>query len=280
MCNFFSRLGVLALFLLGLFSSQLVLSNPIENSSVFKSDRKKIVILTIPKGGTHLIKKAAALISGQKVAWIKPADILQFDPTVHLLKNETISISHLFPHLDIIKTVSSKDFIKIVLIRDPRDVFVSQVDWLARCKEWVWWVPQTLFDEFERLSYEEKLSYVIKDFPALYYNIPYFTRKAVEWMKDPSVFICRFEDLVGPEGGGNREQQEQTIKALATHMGYNLSRQSIEEIARQLYGGTLTFRNGQIGSWTFWFGSYHKQLLKEIMGQDLIDLGYVSDNNW
>ena len=63
-------------------------------------------------------------------------------------------------------------------------------------------------------------------------------------------------------------------------MGVDLSLQQVQEIADTLFGDTVTFRKGQIGSWRDLFTPFHKALFKEVMGEELIRLGYESDCNW
>ena len=70
------------------------------------------------------------------------------------------------------------------------------------------------------------------------------------------------------------------LYALAEHMGYSLSWDQIDVIASQLFGGTATFRKGQIGEWGTNYSDANRALFKELLGQTTIDLGYATDFNW
>ena len=70
------------------------------------------------------------------------------------------------------------------------------------------------------------------------------------------------------------------IMNIARHIGIPVNRKRALEIANQLFGGTATFRKGQIGAWKKEFTQEQKELFKEHAGQLLIDLGYEKDYNW
>ena len=99
-------------------------------------------------------------------------------------------------------------------------------------------------------------------------------------MQDPSVLVCRFEDLVGEQGGGSAEKQRAVLRDLAVFLGYPLSEKEIDLVAKQLYGGTWTFRKGKIGLWKDYFSEKSKRLFKQLMGRAVIDWGYEKDDSW
>ena len=111
-------------------------------------------------------------------------------------------------------------------------------------------------------------------------TIDEFYRYFIPWKECDSFCTIRFEDLVGPRGGGSLECQLKEIKKIANHLRLDVDDQVIEKVADQLFGGTETFRKGQIGSWKDHFELRHKEAFKKIAGQLLIDLGYEKDFNW
>lgn len=245
-----------------------------------QSHPRKIVLITIPKSGTHLLQKAVHLITGQPVEMISFADVhalgrkeIELDPS-----DGIIGWQHLFPQLDCIKD-DKEHFIKIINIRDPRDILVSQIDWHLTMGMWASWTPPGYIQKFAKLSQDDQLSEVIK-FPSEWYSVKRFTKKALEWMKEPDVFVCRFEELVGPQGGGSREKQEKVIRDLATHLGYSIEQEDISYIAENIFGDSYSFRTGQIGRWPEFFKPKHIQQFKKTMGNMLIKLGYETHSNW
>jgi hypothetical protein len=93
--------------------------------------------------------------------------------------------------------------------------------------------------------------------------------------------IVRFENLVGPQGGGSRESQLDEVAKLAAHVGLDLSKEDVANIAESIfYRRSWTFRRGAIGDWRKHFASQHRAALKEVAGEILIDLGYETDLDW
>jgi len=231
------------------------------------------LILTVPKCGTHLIQKLLGMIIGQKVAIWRESISYPVDPTpIVLPKYGAIVFSHIYPCFDEEIQNNSDHYINVLMIRDPRDTFVS---WMNYRKT----ISPFWGEAYASLSDDDKLSYVIR-YPDQDYGVRTFYQRAIEWMKNPNVLVCRFEDLVGPNGGGDSQLQENTIRQLIEHLGYPLSEERIKYIIENLYGGTATFFSGQINSWPKYFNEYNKQLFKEEMGDILISLGYEQDDNW
>ena len=167
------------------------------------------------------------------------------------------------------------------MIRDPRDVIISMLEWIkvmAKSHE---------ADRFLSLSQEKQIKELIEA-PDLSMNGGYpfvfdtvlGVKTAITWMQDPSVLVCRFEELVGPQGGGCQWKQKEALKRLAKHLGVFLREEEIQVIAIELFGDTCTFRKGCIGSWKEAFTDEHKALFKQVLGKELITLGYEQDDNW
>lgn len=244
---------------------------------------RKIVLLTVPKAGTHLVAKALELMTGRNVEWIA-ASVLA-DPVINPNKrlnphDRTIMMHHLFSSFDFIRHDKSGKYVKIIQIRDPRDLLLSQIGWLANCS-WCWYAPRDYNKEFNRLSFDQKLTTTIT-FPEGngFYSMRYFLHKALEWIEEPDVLVLRFEDLIGPDGGGTREAQEKAIRDLAAHIGYTLDQYDVDRIALSLFGNTPTFKKGLIGEWKKKYSLEHIDLFKEWLGEELIQLGYEPDYNW
>lgn len=295
---------------------------------------QRVIFLTVPKSGTHLLKKAVRLILGvgeeeicgfDSVLFEDPmafelmqrkmlrqiyemecvvrsedrsnlaafarkveADLkreregkLQLRKTdpLFLLKEAQGSIffDHLWPEYDVLNTDFSDTYIKIVMVRDPRDILISQVCWVREGNPW--WMPIALLRAWKELPFEEHLTALIQ-LPEEYGGIHSFCLTARKWKKYKDVFFCRFEDLVGPLGGGNRQTQESTLRALAEHLRCPLPEWKVTWIADELFGDTYTFRRGQIGRWKMFMTKEQQALCKSIFGDLLVDLGYENNANW
>ena len=158
------------------------------------------------------------------------------------------------------------------MIRDLRDVLISST---------FWGTTKELLDEALGVnsSIKERIRYLLMTKKGLTFRT---ALKAFEWLEqDPEVLVCRFEDLVGPKGGGDLDKQKETLFCLAYHIGMELTQKKLDHIIEHLFGNTHTFRSGRIGSWKQNFDKEITQLFKASqLGTLLIKLGYENDHNW
>lgn len=248
------------------------------NSTVpsFAEPSKKILCLTVPKAGTHLLGKTIEKLTGQAPCWISRTVANELDTRQAPNPNTTVFITHLFADLTRIQQYDPDKIVKILLIRDPRDTMVSFQHYLAGGKNWPF---GSKYDEYHlyKKSLDEQLRYVLK------YTLPNpkdSLNFATTLLNDPNILVIRFEDLVGEKGGGSAQAQQRTLDKLARTLGYSYTQSELDEIAQELFGGTGTFRQGQIGAWKSAYNEKNKALFKKLLGQTTIDLGYATDLDW
>lgn len=99
-------------------------------------------------------------------------------------------------------------------------------------------------------------------------------------MHTKNVCVVRFEDLVGPQGGGSQEVQLDAMRKIANYLGIYPTDGELLGIALKLFGKFITLRAGQIGSWKSHFSEQHKKEFKRVAAQLLVDLGYERDFEW
>ncbi len=208
------------------------------------------------------------MISGSEVEWVSPEKF----KSIEELKEAPgdFYMVHLYPEVELARFFDPKQFAKIVLIRDPKDVMISFLHHIAEKKKWVY-SPQFDHQKFVSLSFDEKLrETLLFHYPNPLSCLPY----AVAWMSDPSVFVCRFEDLVGEKGGGTASAQQTTLLALASFIGHPIESKRAAEIGNALFGETWTFRAGQIGSGEKVYNTENKLLFQKLVQGMMKDLGY------
>lgn len=233
-------------------------------------------MITMPKSGTHLLMKFWHLLRGIEPVW---AD--HYNPKT---KKRCYPWYHFYMDWNWIQRILDNPRYQVVInIRDPRDVCVSIVDHLLNSSSS--WLSVEGKAWFSQLSFDEQLFYVIeKDGCSLSPHI--YLEQVSLLIKDPRAIVCRFEDLVGPEGGGSKERQIKQVESLLDAFSISLSDEKINLLTDSLFGihvtdeYSATYRKGQIGSWKECFTDEHKKAFKEQMGKYLIELGYEDDYNW
>lgn len=170
--------------------------------------------------------------------------------------------------------------VKMVLVlRDPRDVAVSSAAYLASQPRYPFWA------DFHPLSAEDRILASITGLPArngrpALRNIRERLQSVLPWTREPFVRVSRFERLVGPSGGGSEKAQLQEIRDIAAHVGASLTEARARSIATGLFGGTETFRKGQIGGWREVFTERHVAAAKPLLDDLLVELGYERTTAW
>ena len=258
------------------------------------SQVKDYFVLTQPKAGTHILMKLLDMLTGKKpkTTWdaIPQLNVFNFvdnDSDALAFKNEIekqfrickkdnrYPLAHLnFSELYHNFSLDHPEFVKIILIRDLRDVCVS-------C---AFFQSKTIEKKIGSSNFDDILLYVIKlDCLAKknkIFNTNEFAIRAIKWTKDPEAVICRFEDLVGIKGGGSLKAQERLITEIAYRLNVSLTSDKLGIITSNLFGKTknslfnATFREGQIGSWKHYFNEEHKRAFNEMLGDSQIALGY------
>jgi hypothetical protein len=184
-------------------------------------------------------------------------------------------------HPDFSELVKELRFKHILLLRDPRDVAVSHAFYMLRdtLHQHHEYYTKTLKSDEERLmasicGFEENAENYL---PPIGESFGAY----LPWTNDPSTLVVRFEDLIGPQGGGDAEKQLEEIERIGRFVERSLSREKASQIARRMYGkGSLTFRKGQAGDWRDHFAEAHKRAFKATAGELLIELGYEKDTGW
>lgn len=249
----------------------------------FINTEHSILICTLPKTGTNLLIKLSKLILKQdkflhlealkkNLATIPCA--LYWTHAWHESLEQKVPMT-LEPNDNKIEFLKENNIKLVLILRDPREHVLSVLRSLRK-----------------RLNHRN-IQWAINSFPALlkrqtgdvgflkYKDINECYYAYLQWVDVYSqVYITYFEKLVGAKGGGNKQEQEAEIKNITHFMEIDLSAAEITDIAHKLFGGTHTFKQGQIASWKKHFSAANKDLFKKIAGQLLIHLGYETDLNW
>ena len=186
-------------------------------------------------------------------------------------------------HPALVSALEDLDLKHVFLIRDPRDVAVSHGFYVQK--------------ETRHPQHDHYTNVLTSDGERLMATIHSFKTNVVDgiarqssfdtlagslpWLAHSSTLVVRFEDLIGPRGGGDERVQRETIRQIGDFVGRPLRGDQAVAVAQKMYGKqSSTFRKGQVGDWHNHFSEEHVSAFKDIMGDRLIALGYEQDMDW
>jgi len=208
-------------------------------------------IITIPKTGTNLLLKLCFLIdqaNGIDVRVKNYQDKERKNPPdwLHIWKvpieGDTETLGPTEEKIQYILDINSKI---IISVRDPRGFAAALAEGHGKKTEGV------ISRLGQMIDYPGAFiaSYIGNDYYLKFKTMTALYDEYLSWKEYPFVYATSFELLVGPKGGGNREAQVQEIQNIADHLEKQVSYKSACDIADQLFGGTNTFKRGQISGW-------------------------------
>ena len=172
----------------------------------------------------------------------------------------------------------SQDLKVVCIVRDPRDTAVSHMHNMRRNENhFLHEGYASLADDHARLMFSIRGGRLgdhhLRPLDERY-------RDFLRWDEDERAVLVRFEDLVGPEGGGSEERQLAAISRVTGHLGVALGPEDARSVGRDLFGSGRTFRKGRSGGWREEFSPEHREEIKEQAQDLLVELGYEKDDRW
>ncbi len=188
-----------------------------------------------------------------------------------------VASAHLFASSGSTARVCSSAFLPYFIFRDPRDVAVSHVFYVAEMESahvhHAYYQSLPDFDARLRTSILGRPDAEI-EFPDIAARFaPY-----MGWLDHPEVLKIHFEELVN--------ERLRTLQLITDHflrrVPISLPRETIVEALESSINPdrSPTFRSGKTGEWRKYFTPEDKVLFKETAGDLLIKLGYESSHGW
>jgi hypothetical protein len=242
------------------------------------ADRRapRVYCVSIPKAGTHLLERALCLhprLYRKLLPTVSDENIRKWGGLEELLRKVRagqILTSHLrfsptFPEI-----LARSAAAGVFLIRDPHDIVVSQVHYVAKRQDHR---MHQAFSEREGASAKLRLA-ITGDrelgAPSIAERLDYFAG----WL-DAGCLVIRFEDLVGPGGGGDAVRQHDAVASLFRHIGLPADSPTVASISDRLFSSeSPTFRKGSIGGWRSSFDPQLEALFDEVVGDRAVPYGY------
>lgn len=240
-------------------------------------DEPRVLCVTVPKSGTHLL---------ERVVCLHPRIYRALVPTVHegnldrygglwKMLGRLGPGQALFTHLPykprFEEAVAGTGARMLFLVRDPRDVAVSEVHYTLSH-------PETPGHHALRRQPDlhARLRLVIEGGEGL---LPLAARLArfEGWLRaDP--LLVRFEDLVGPEGGGSAATQMDTLEQIFSHLQVPIDSEQLIDLRQRVFSeASPTFRRGRIGGWRDAFTPELRELFVREASPVLSMFGYQPD---
>lgn len=249
---------------------------------------EKFTVITIPKCGTHLLIPLLCMMTEYQCAYPEPysTESDYFQRLEALWDRQFIQVGH-HPRAtsSYVNGIKKREYKTLFLVRDLRDQLVSLQDW--------WDIHEDSNNIYHLLSSDDRFLELLTNRmrilslqPTVFHE---YVLSFLDWIDVSTVdpeFCCiiRYENLIGPKGGGSKNKQIMEILKIATHIGLSLSLSEAnifaDRLNQEIYGSGPSFRNGRMGSWIFAFNEEIKEILRELIGDRLIDLGYEADKNW
>ena len=243
---------------------------------VFNRSDPRVFVDSVPKSGTHLIERALCL---------HPRLFRVLVPTLHVtnlrergglakvvggLPPGGMLVAHLDYDPALSKILSDGKVAMLVMVRDPRDVAISEAHYAMKDEHWMHEHFRTVEDPQERIRL---IITGTGTLAPLAERVPHHLR----W-RDAGALVVRFEDLVGPEGGGDLDTQLTTLREIYEHIGIDADDNLVRRVRDHIFSDrSPTFRRGAIGQWRTTFDEATAELFTREAGELLPLLGYSAD---
>ena len=235
----------------------------------------KVLCVSIPKAGTHLLERALCLqpqLYRKLLPTISEENIERwggFDELLSRVRPGQVLASHLRFRPEYPAILDSRQVRGIFLIRDPHDIVVSQAHYVLKRRD------HRAHDLFAGLpDMKARLRVAITGDPT--HHLPSIGERLdffAGWL-GPSLVI-RFEDLVGPGGGGSLAAQSAAIASIYDHLGVLVDTASLSSICARLFSTeSPTFRQGAAQGWKSVFNDDLEALFDEEAGESCLPYGY------
>jgi hypothetical protein len=246
---------------------------------------------SFPKSGTHLLDQIVAALPHRRNYGSFLASLTSSFRYRRRSEEETCRLiagfvpgeivrGHLWYAPAVAEALEAKNVVHYLIIRDPRDVVVSEAHYLRSINPW-----HKLHAYFKSVgSLEEAIALSIEGLPDKLQEIDYpdVGRRLAcyeAWFDHPDVCLVRFEDLISPERDRvlRRMIQFYDRQAASTDDPDELLARMTDKMAPSK---SHTFRSGKAGGWKESFTAEHKMRFKHVAQTALVRLGYEADDNW
>lgn len=249
-----------------------------------------VIANSFPKSGTHLLVQILQKLPGIRdwgmfLASMPSVPYREIDldtlrkRIIRSAENELIP-SHLFYSPIIENALHSVRAIHYFIYRDIRDVVISDAYYLRYMNRW------HRLSRFFRSCHSDEEAIMLsirgiseKNFKYDFPNITERFKRYQPWINNNDVYAIKYENLIGE---ARDIELKNIINFYNTQKSMSLDvNEMLDKMKKNIQPEkSHTFRKGESGSWKKVMTNEHIDLIKEISGQLLIDLGYENTINW
>jgi len=258
-----------------------------------------ILVSSIPKAGTNLLKNIVLAIPGTRYAGDLGLVTEETDEAVRFGMVSKV-MQDLWPadvytgHVPYGRSIA--DFLvghgvrHVFIYRDPRDVAVSHCHYIMRSAghpNFAMFQAQgsdsgRLMGAIRGIGEGRTVNRLSAD---CYPNIGLYCDLYLGWMKDSNTFALRYEDIVGGSSGTRSAGAVPAVRRMLGYLGVINGGRHERFVKRVLDSGmdpgkSHTYRKGKTGTWREEFTPEHEVAFKQVAGDLLVRLGYESDASW
>ncbi len=246
----------------------------------------KVVANSMPKSGTHLLTQVLDQIdgmrfNGQLVMYTPPQagiakDVRKLDRRVDRLRPSHYISSHLIHDGRVADILNQHEARLITILRDPRSVVLSAKDYLYEATR----MPHRA--ELLAMLPDERavLEYLVRGHGEVgdRFFVPEIGehyRSYAKWIRSSVGLVVRFEDLVGPKGGGSQEKQFETVQRILQHLAQPADERTVARVAARTFSSnSITFHSGRVDSWGHRLPTDLAEDIVARCADDMVLLGY------
>ncbi len=236
----------------------------------------KVLCLSLPKAGTHLLERALCL---------HPHIYRQLRRTIHdhldpatpdlesIIRRQhrgELLVGHLVHSANREEVLRVGGVRSLFIVRNPRDIVVSLAHYIVRHSN------HPLHQEFNaEASIGGRIRMALDGVPARNWP-PFHTRlRAYAGWLDSDALVVRFESLIGETGGGSVATQADALARIYAFLDLPTTAAQMEEIRERLFSSlSPTFRQGTMGQWRAHSHGDLEEAFQRSVGQWMKMYGY------
>lgn len=253
-------------------------------------EQNPVLVNSFPKSGTHLLYqifwkfnhlyKFKTFIASHPSTYKSERKNKTTNLLIENILNGELVRGHIFYNEMSEKILINKNIIHIFIYRDPRDVVISEANYLNKMNKFHY-----LYKYFSKINnLNDRITFSIKgnDFIKTngnYKNIYNRYMDYINWIKSENCYCIKYEDLVGIN---KKKHLLNIIEYYLKNSKFIYDKEELVKIVEKSIdpNKSHTFHSGGTQKWKTFFNDENKKLFKDYAGDLLIKLGYEKDYDW